>query len=155
VDDEVQAALAAEATQLNAVSNQLHARVDATSQQICQLNAVSAALLQHISDKDTTLSLEEKVALMDGRKIAAVPPSPTVLSVSASAARLLLLACWLGCYCVCCGFVGCGCLWCSLDVVIRASMQPAFTLLALCITARALLPTACQQWHRLQLFHSS
>lgn len=83
VEDEVQAALAAEAAQLKAVSTQLHARVDAAGQQIAHLNSVSVALLQHIADKETALSLEEKVALMDGRKIVAVPPSPTVLSVSA------------------------------------------------------------------------
>lgn len=82
VEDEVQAALAAEAAQLNAVSTQLNARLGAAGQQIAQLNSVSAALLQHIADKERALSLEEKVALMDGRKIAAVPPSPTVLSVS-------------------------------------------------------------------------
>lgn len=84
VEDEVQAALAAEAAQLNAVSTQLNARLGAAGQQIAQLNSVSAALLQHIADKERALSLEEKVALMDGRKIAAVPPSPTVLSVASS-----------------------------------------------------------------------
>jgi hypothetical protein len=82
VEDEVQAAMASEAAQLKAVATQLHARVDAAGQQIAHLNSVSAALLRHIADKDTALTLEEKVALMDGRKIAAVPPSPTVLSVS-------------------------------------------------------------------------
>lgn len=86
VEDDVQAALAAEAAQLKDVSTQLHARVGAAAQQIAHLNSVSAALLQHIADKDTALSLEEKVALMDGRKLAAVPPSPTVLSVSSSVA---------------------------------------------------------------------
>lgn len=82
VEDEVQAALAAEAAQLKDVSTQLHARVGAAAQQIAHLNLVSAALLQHITDKDAALSLEEKVALMDGRKLPAVPRSPTVLSVS-------------------------------------------------------------------------
>jgi hypothetical protein len=82
VEDEVQAAMASEAAQLKAVATQLHARVDAAGQQIAHLTSVSAALLRHIADKDTALTLEEKVALMDGRKIAAVPPSPTVLSVS-------------------------------------------------------------------------
>lgn len=82
VEDEVQAALAAAAAQLNAVSAQLNARVAAAGQQIAHLNSVSTALLQHIADKETAMSLEEKVALMDGRKVAAVPPSPTVLSVS-------------------------------------------------------------------------
>lgn len=52
VEDEVQAAMAAEAAQLNAVSTQLHARVDAAGQHISHLGAVSAALLQHIADKD-------------------------------------------------------------------------------------------------------
>lgn len=87
VEDEVQAALAAEAAQLKGVSSQLNARVDAAGQQIAHLNSVSVALLQHISDKQNAMSLEERVALMDGRKIAAVPPSPTVLSVSS----------WLSC----------------------------------------------------------
>lgn len=82
MEDEVQAALAAEAAQLKNVSTQLHARVGAAAQQIAHLNSVSAALLQHIADKDAVLSLEEKVALMDGHKLPAVPPSPTVLSVS-------------------------------------------------------------------------
>lgn len=83
VEDEVQAALAAEAAQLSAVRTQLQARATAAAQHVAHLNSVSAALLQHIADKGQALSLEEKVALMDGRKLVAVPPSPTVLSVSA------------------------------------------------------------------------
>lgn len=82
VEDEVQAALAAEAAQLKDVSTQLHACMGAAAQQIAHLNSVSAALLQHIADKDAALSLEEKGALMDGRKLPAVPRTPTVLSVS-------------------------------------------------------------------------
>lgn len=80
----MQAALAAEAAQLKGVFSQLHARVDAAGQQVAQLNSVSVALLQHIADKQTAMSLEERVALMDGRKLVGVPPSPTVLSVSSA-----------------------------------------------------------------------
>lgn len=90
VEDEVQAALAAEAAQLKGVSSQLHERVNAAGQQIAQLNSVSVALLQHIADKQTAMSLEERVALMDGRKLVAVPPSPTVLSVSTASSSAAL-----------------------------------------------------------------
>lgn len=82
VEDEVQAAMAAEAAHLTTLTHQLHAHMDAAGQQVQQLRHVSAALLQHIADKEAGLSLEEKVAMMDGRVVAGVPPSPTVLSVS-------------------------------------------------------------------------
>lgn len=83
VEDEVQYALAAEAAQLAAVSAQLSQRVGAADTQILRLDELSAALLQNIADKEAAMSLEEKVALMDGRALPAVPPTPSVLSVSA------------------------------------------------------------------------
>jgi hypothetical protein len=85
VEDEVQYALAAEAAQLAAVSAQLSQRVDAADTQIARLDELSAALLQNIADKEAAMSLEEKVALLDGRVLAAVPPTPSVLSVSGGA----------------------------------------------------------------------
>ncbi|WIA30743.1 hypothetical protein OEZ86_000809 [Tetradesmus obliquus] len=86
VEDEVQYALAAEAAQLAAVSAQLSQRVGAADTQISRLDELSAALLQNIADKEAALSLEEKVALMDGRALPAVPPTPSVLSVCSSVA---------------------------------------------------------------------
>lgn len=83
VEDEVQYALVAEAAQLAAVSAQLSQRVGAADTQILRLDELSAALLQNIADKEAAMSLEEKVALMDGRALPAVPPTPSVLSVSA------------------------------------------------------------------------
>jgi hypothetical protein len=90
VEDEVQYALAAEAAQLAAVSAQLSQRVDAADTQIARLDELSAALLQNIADKEAAMTLEEKVALLDGRVLPAVPPTPSVLSVSG---YLVLQAC--------------------------------------------------------------
>lgn len=81
VADEVQYALAAEAAQLCGVSAQLAQRVDAADAQIAHLDELSAALLRNIADKEAAMTLEEKVALLDGRRYPAVPPTPSVLSV--------------------------------------------------------------------------
>lgn len=118
VEDEVQYALAAEAAQLAAVSTQLSHRVDAADHQITRLDELSAALLQNIADKEAAMSLEEKVALLDGRAVPAVPPTPSVVSVSGLALGWLvaignggcfpplqmwgwglpLINCWMGCH---------------------------------------------------------
>jgi len=82
VQDEVQFAMAAEAAQLAAVTSQLTQRAAEAEQQIASLDELSAALLRNIADKQTAMSLEEKVALLDGRRVPAVPPTPSILSVS-------------------------------------------------------------------------
>lgn len=82
VQDEVQFAMAAEAVQLAAVTSQLTQRAAEAEQQIASLDELSAALLRNIADKQTAMSLEEKVALLDGRRVPAVPPTPSILSVS-------------------------------------------------------------------------
>lgn len=82
VDDEVQYALAAEAAQLSGVCTQLAQRVDAADTQIHRLDELSAALLSNIADKEVAMTLEERVAMLDGRLCPAVPPTPSVLSVS-------------------------------------------------------------------------
>eukprot|EP00775_Hariotina_reticulata_P005819 gene5819-6060_t len=86
VQDEVQFAMAAEATRLAAVTLQLTQRAAAADQQIASLDDLSTALLRNIADKEAALSLEEKVALLDGRRVLAVPPTPSVLSVCSSVA---------------------------------------------------------------------
>eukprot|EP00879_Flechtneria_rotunda_P022866 GHRR01024165.1.p1 GENE.GHRR01024165.1~~GHRR01024165.1.p1 ORF type:complete len:521 (+),score=220.87 GHRR01024165.1:2182-3744(+) len=84
VEDGVQHALAAEAAQMAAVSTQLARRIDAAEQQIARLDDLSAALLSIIADKQAAITLEEKLALLDGRTVPAVPPTPSVLSVCSS-----------------------------------------------------------------------
>lgn len=82
VDDEVHYALAQEAAQLSGFCAQLAQRVDAADTQVAHLDDLSAALLSNIADKEAAMTLEEKIALLDGRMYPAVPPTPSVLSVS-------------------------------------------------------------------------
>ena len=74
--------MAQEAAQLSGVCAQLAQRVDAADAQVTHLEDLSAALLSNIADKEAAMTLEEKVALLDGRMCVAVPPTPSVLSVS-------------------------------------------------------------------------
>jgi hypothetical protein len=124
VEDEVQYALAAEAAQLAAVSAQLSQRVDAADTQIARLDELSAALLQNIADKEAAMTLEEKVALLDGRALPAVPPTPSVLSVSG---YLVLQACRVRGDRLCDQVLA---LWCILDARVLPAVPPTPSVLS-------------------------
>lgn len=92
VRDEVAAALADEEMQLAAVSAQLAQHAGAAERQVMQLDALALALLDNMHDKEAALSVEERAALLDGRASPAVPPQPSVLSVSGCHAAYALHA---------------------------------------------------------------
>lgn len=83
--DDVAAIMASQLRQLTTARTRLSRGARAAGQQAAALGAAVVKLRADIADKDAAAELEEWVALLEGRRAAHVPPTPSVLSVPASA----------------------------------------------------------------------
>ncbi len=90
VQDEVEAALAKEIMHLNSVTAQLSFKLGAVDKEINSLGLAAETIEANIRDKAAALSLDEQMAMMDGRlNLNTAPPSSVASAASSglSAAR--------------------------------------------------------------------
>lgn len=80
VQDDVEAALANEIANLNAITQQLSIKVNLVDKEIAQLDLTASMLEDNIRDKSNALSTDERMVLLDGRINLNTPPPSTVLS---------------------------------------------------------------------------
>ena len=89
VDDEVEAALQAEALALHAATAHLGARLKAVEAQIAALEDAEAGIQENLGDKEASATVEWHVTAMDGRKDASVARPASVVSVSGAMGDML------------------------------------------------------------------
>jgi hypothetical protein len=82
VDDEVEAALQAEALALHAATAQLGARLKAVEVQIAALEDAAAGIQENLGDKEASATVEWQVTAMDGRREPTVARPASAVSVS-------------------------------------------------------------------------
>ena len=82
VADEVETALSREIAHLNAVTSQLSQKLGAVDKEISALDMAALTLQDNINDKETALSVDEHMVLLDGRINLSTAPPSSIVSVS-------------------------------------------------------------------------